>query len=562
MRAGRRGCRERDGRPVLPRDGRPQGTTMDRHWTRIVGLATAGMVAAGAAAAQAPAAAKPERGGTLVFPVHAGEPETFDCHAATAIRVMQRVSPHYSQLLRLDPERHPTVQGDLARSWTVSADGKRYEFKLHDNVRFHNGTVLTAHDVKASFDRMRNPPPGLVSLRRAMLEDIASIDAPDAGTVVFRLHTPNAAMLQVLAMPYACIYSARLLAEDPAYPARKVMGTGPFKFVRYQPGVDWVGERFADYFRSGLPYLDGFRAVSVTVPGALSSVVAGQVHFNVKALTDGELAQVKAARGAAVDVVGEKTAIPVGIWLVANVERPPLDDVRVRRAIHLAIDRWTGSQAMRNFTPIHLVGGLSRPGSPFARSEAELLQVPGFGRDVEAARKEARRLLAEAGHTNLKLTYLNNRNFSFYAVFLADQLRHVGITLDTQMVDPATYVARKREGGYDITTDSPPEYLDDPTVQWSVLKSRRHNPANYAQVNDARIDVLYEMQKRATDPRLRLQRVREMEDYILGQAYAVPLFWGGWTRTISKTVGGLGDTPTNFSKLDLADIWLRGDKKP
>ena len=493
---------------------------MDRQWTRIVGLATAGMVAVGVAAAQAPAAAKPERGGTLVFPVHAGEPETFDCHAATAIRVMQRVAPHYSQLLRLDPERHPAVQGDLARSWTVSADGKRYEFKLHDNVRFHNGTV------------------------------------------VFRLHTPNAAMLQVLAMPYACIYSARLLAEDPAYPARKVMGTGPFKFVRYQPGVDWVGERFADYFRSGLPYLDGFRAVSVTVPGALSSVVAGQVHFNVKALTDGELAQVKAARGAAVDVVGEKTAIPVGIWLVANVERPPLDDVRVRRAIHLAIDRWTGSQAMRNFTPIHLVGGLSRPGSPFARSEAELLQVPGFGREVEAARKEARRLLAEAGHTNLKLTYLNNRNFSFFAVFLADQLRHVGITLDTQMVDPATYVARKREGGYDITTDSPPEYLDDPTVQWSVLKSRRHNPANYAQVNDARIDVLYEMQKRATDPRLRLQRVREMEDYILGQAYAVPLFWGGWTRTISKTVGGLGDTPTNFSKLDLADIWLRGDKKP
>lgn len=533
---------------------------MKRHVNGWASLVLA--MAATAAAAQAPAPSKPERGGTLVFPVHAGEPETFDCHAATAVRVLQRVAPHYSLLVKVDPERYPAVQGDLAKSWTISPDGKTYEFKLNENVKFHNGTVLTSQDVKASFDRMRNPPPGLVSVRRAMLADIGSIEAPDPNTVVFKLLTPNVAMLQLLAMPYACIYSARMLAEDASYPARKVMGTGPFKFVRYQPGVDWAGERFSEYFRSGQPYLDGFRAVSVTVPGALSSVVAGQVHFNVKALTDGELGQVKAARAAAVNVVGERTALPVGIWLVANVERPPLNDVRVRRAIHLAIDRWSGSQAMRNFTPINMVGGLARPGSPFARSEADLLKVPGFGRDMEAARKEARRLLAEAGHPSLKLTYLNNRNFAFFAVFLADQLRHVGITLETQMVDPATYVARKQEGNYDITTDTPPEYLDDPTVQWSILTSRKNNPANYTQVNDAKLDVMYEMQKRASDPKQRMQRVREMEDYILNQSYAIPLFWGGWTRTISKSVGGLGDTPTNFSKLDLADIWLRGDKKP
>src|SRR5690606_31109222 len=110
-----------------------------------------------------------------------------------------------------------------------------------------------------SFDRLRNPPPGVVSLGQGMLADIAALDTPDDNTVVFKFSRRNAAALQLLAMPYACIYSAKLLASGPAYPTKRVMGSGPFKFVRYTPGSEWVGERFADYFRAGKPCLDGFR---------------------------------------------------------------------------------------------------------------------------------------------------------------------------------------------------------------------------------------------------------------------------------------------------------------
>lgn len=150
---------------------------------------------ASAAAVAATPADKPVRGGTIVVPVHFGEPATFDCAAANTPGVLLRVAPHYSLLMRADADTYPAVKGDLAKSWSISPDGLTYEFKLHENVKFHDGTPLTSKDVKVSFDRLRNPPPGVVSLRKAMFEDIASIDAPDASTLIIRLSAPNAAML-------------------------------------------------------------------------------------------------------------------------------------------------------------------------------------------------------------------------------------------------------------------------------------------------------------------------------------------------------------------------------
>ncbi len=526
--------------------------------SRLAGGLLAGICAMTIAAAQE----TPQRGGTLVFPIHSGEATTYDCHAAPAIRIMQRVAPHYSLLIKVDPDRYPEVQGDLAKSWKVSPDGLSYEFKLHEGVKFHDGTLLTSKDVKVSYERMISPPPGVVSMRRGMLLDIQSIETPDPLTVVFKLSSPNAAMLQLLAMPYACIYSAKLLAEDSSYPGKRVMGSGPFRFVRYAPGSEWVGERFEGYFRAGLPYLDGFKALSVTVPAANNALVAGSVMFNVRALTASEVATVLAARGDKVKIVGQSTAVPVSIWVSVNTERGPLADARVRRALTLAFDRWGGAKSMQQFTPINMVGGLLRPGSTFARTPQELQKLPGFSPDIEASRREARRLLAEAGHPNLKVGFLNTANFANFGVFVTDQLRQIGVTVDHQLLDQPSFIARRLSGNYDLTMDTPPEYMDDPTVQWAVFKPHKNNPVNFSRTSDNKLDDMYELQKRTMDVKERAKQVRELEAYILNQAYVLPLFWGGWSRAISTQVGGLGDTPTNYVKLDLVDIWLRPPARP
>src|SRR5258706_6990855 len=110
-----------------------------------VGVAIAAfLIALGSAAALAQA---PQRGGALVFAV-IGDPPTYDCHAANSFQALHFLEPHYSLLVKFDPAAHPAVIGDLAASWESAPDGLGWAFKLHPNIRFHDGSALTARDVK------------------------------------------------------------------------------------------------------------------------------------------------------------------------------------------------------------------------------------------------------------------------------------------------------------------------------------------------------------------------------------------------------------------------------
>lgn len=503
------------------------------------------------------ASATPQRGGSLVFAISLGEPATFDCHAAGSLNVMYRVAPHYSTLLQIDATNYPKVVGDLAHSWTVSPDGLEYEFKLRPNIRFHDGTALTSADVRASFERMRNPPQGVVSVRKELYADVAAIETPDSHTVVFRLSEPNVSMLSLFAQPYGCIYSEALLKSDPTYPAKKVMGSGPFKFVSYTSGAEWVGERFTDYFREGRPYLDGFKAISLTPPAAVNALAGGQVMVDFRGVSPLEADRIVATRGKDVQVFEANPAISTLFMASVNTQKPALSDPRVRKALALALDHWEGSKAMERSSTLSVVGGLARPGSEFARSSAELERLPGFGRNVAAARVEARRLLAEAGQTDLKLTFLNRKPWPFLGVYLIDQFRQIGVTMVQEQVEDSQFFSRRRAGEFDLTVEYLPDYLDDPTAKWSVFLSHEKNPANIARFNDPKIDALMEEQSRNADPEKRLALIRELEEYILNQGYTLPLFWGRRTTVVDSTLQGYVPAPTNYVGQDLSQFWIK-----
>lgn len=517
--------------------------------------ATVMTTAASALAADPPGT--PQRGGTMVFAISQGEPATFDCHATGSVNVMFRVAPHYSTLVKVDAKNYPKVTQDLAESWKVSSDGLSYEFKLFPNIKFHNGTPLTSADVKASFDRMRNPPQGVVSLRKEQLADIADITTPDSQTVVFKLSKPNASMLSILAMPYACIYSAKMMAEDPAYPAKKVMGSGPFKFVSYSPGGEWVGERFPGYFRSGLPYIDGFKALSLSPASTVNALSAGQVMLDFRGVSPAEAERVVVARGDKVKVFQADPAISLLFHVAVNTQKPPLNDVRVRQALALALDHWQGAKVIEKSSAISAVGGLLRPGSEFARSDAELSKLPGFSRDINASRTEAKRLLAEAGQTNLKLTFLNRRPWPFFGVYLIDQLRQIGVTVTQETPEDPLFFSRRASGSYDLVLDALPDYMDDPTVMWAPFNSFNGNPANFSRYNDPKIDALFERQSRTLQPKERVRIVRQMEEQVLKEAYVIPLFWGRRTTVVASELQGYVAAPTNYVGIDLTGFWLK-----
>ena len=305
----------------------------------------------------------PHRGGTLTQLVEA-EPNTLDCHAGGTSYVLELLAPHYSTLLRFDADHYPKIEGDVAQSWTVSSDRLTYTFKLRPNVLFHDGTPLTAEDIKATYDRLRNPPPGVTSVRQGQFKDISAIDVVDPLTISFRLSQPNDSMPVTFASPWNCIYSAKKLSEDAKFPETHVLGTGPFVFIEYEKGSHFLAKRFDRYFRQGEPYLDEYRSIFVSGAGVVSALAGGQADATFLYVAPPDVERIKAARG---DRTRFETA-PLNVFqfVTLNTKKAPLDDVRVRRALNLAIDRRLGEKELSRITILRNFGSIMPPSSAFA----------------------------------------------------------------------------------------------------------------------------------------------------------------------------------------------------
>jgi peptide/nickel transport system substrate-binding protein len=505
------------------------------------------------------AADQPAAGGELTFIVSA-EPPSFDAHRETTFAMLHWTAPHYSLLVRLDPEKLPTVAPDVAESWTVSQDGLTYTFKLRKDVKFHDGALLTSKDVKATYDKIIFPPPGVASVRQAAYAVVDRVEAPDESTVVFRLKRPSASMLANLASPWNFIYKAEILERDPRWYEKNIMGTGPYKFVEYVPGSHWVGKKNEDYFVKGRPYLDGFRAIFVRDPSAqVAAVRGGRAQIEFRGFPP-------SARDDLVRAMGNQITVQESPWvcvlyIAVNNEKKPFDDPRVRRALTLAIDRWGGSRALSQITFVKEIGAAMRPGSPFAMPEAELVKLAGYGRDVNAARAEARRLLREAGVPEGFQFVLKNRDvkepYEAVGVFLIDQWKQIGLNVTQVTLETGPYTVDLRGGNYDTALDFNCDFMDEPDLQLIKFVSADKSPINYARYQDATLDDLYERQSRETDPEQRKRLIWQFEKRALDEmAYQLPTIW--WHRIIphAATVRGWKITPSHYLNQDLRDVWL------
>jgi len=520
---------------------------------------TSALCLAAVLAVPAAQAQTPKRGGELKFAVSA-EPPNYDCHANTSFAFIHPIRPHYNTVLRFDWANYPKLTGDLAQSWNVSKDGLTYTFKLRQNVKFHDGTPLTSEDVKATYDRIRDPQGGARSVRKAAYDDIAAIETPNKHTVVVKLKKPNASMLANFASPWDCVYSAAKLKQDPKFPERNIVGTGPFTFVQHVAGSHWVGKRFDGYFVKDQPYLDSYRALFIK-GGAptVNALAAGEVMIEFRGHSPAD-------RDRIVKTLGDQAVVSESPWVCSlvlsfNTRKKPFDDARVRRALSLAIDRWNGAAALSKIALVRHVGGLLRPGYALAASPKELEEMPGFRRNVDNSRAEARKLLHEAGQSGLSFT-LTNRNVAMpytpVGVFLVDQWRQIGLNVKHEQLDTKLYLAAQQRGNptYDASLDFNCDFMDEPNLQLIKYLSHDRSPANYAGYTDRKLDELYDRQSAELDAKKRYALLREFERHVLDQAYIVPTIW--WHRIIvqNKKLVGWEITPSHYLNQDLADVWL------
>ncbi|HKA34120.1 MAG TPA: ABC transporter substrate-binding protein [Candidatus Binatia bacterium] len=506
-------------------------------------------------------AAKPTYGGELVFAV-GGTPPSFDGHRETTFAMLHPLAPHYSTLLRFDPQAYPKIVGDVAEDkWTVSRDGLTYTFKIRKGIKFHDGSDLTSKDVKATYDKIIFPPEGVASARQASYGVVKSIEAPDPYTIVFQLKQISASFIANLASPWNFIYKADILAKDPRWYEKNVMGSGPFVFVEHVPGSYWTGRKNPNYFMKDRPYLDTFKAIFIrdTAP-RVAAVRSGQALIEFRGFNP-------AAQEDIVRTLGKEAVVQESPWIcnltvTINAEKKPFNDPRVRRALTLAIDRWNASKALSKISLMKYVGGVFRPGSQFATPESELVKYAGFGKNIEASRKEARALLKAAGVPDGFSFTLKNRNvkepYEVTGIYTIDQWRQIGLNVNHVMQEEGPYFNDLRQGNYDAAIDFACDFMDEPDLQLQKFLSAKKSPLNYGRYNDEVLDDLYDRQSRLTDKAERLKILRQFEKRVLDeQAYQFHILW--WQRIVPhwSKVQGWKVTPSHYVNQDLRDVYLK-----
>ena len=524
----------------------------------------AAIIAGGTLALPALAAETPKRGGILTFLIPADAPPSFDGHRENSFATVHSVAPFYSMLIRVNPENPSSTTDfvcDLCTAMPQPTDGgTTYTFQIRPGVKFHDGSPLTVEDVAASWNKIVFPPEGVISARGAgYAAMIDKIETTGPATIVFHLKRPTAAFLPALADPFAFIYRKAVLDKDPHWYEKNVLGSGPFKLDAYEIGQSIKGVRNPDYHQPGLPYLDGFVGIyadkQATRVAALRSDRAAIEFRGFPPSVRDEL----------VGALGDKILFQEGDWDVGsavtpNHQKKPFDDVRVRRALTLAIDRWGGAPALSKIAIVHTVAGIVFPGSPLAANKQELEQIAGYWPDIEKSRAEARRLLKEAGAEGLSFELLNrnvDQPYKYVAAWLIDQWSKVGLHVTQKVVPTGPWFDAMRNGDFDVVVEAPGWGIVNPPLDVQKVLPASVSAENYGHYDDPAEIALYEKMLHETDPAKQRELMRRFETYVLDeQAHEIWALW--WHRIVPyrSYLKGFKVAPTHFINQDLARLWL------
>jgi peptide/nickel transport system substrate-binding protein len=533
---------------------------------RMSGLSTAlvgAVIGTAFMAAPASAAETPKRGGTLTYMIPAASPPSFDGHRETTFATAHSTAPFYSVLIRVNPDNPSSTTDfvcDLCTEMPKPTNGgKTYAFKIREGVKFHDGSPLTAADVAASWKMIIDPPQGVSSARKAYFSMVASVEAPNATTVVFNLETPSNAFIPALADPFAYIYKKAIIDKDPHWYEKNILGSGPFKFVSYEVGQSIKGERNPDYYHKGQPYLDGF--VGIYAPKQAVRVDAIRAD---RAATEFR-GMPPSARDQLVKELGDQIKVQESDWNCVNLVTPnhkkkPFDDVRVRRALALAIDSWHGAPALSKIATVHTVGGIVFPGSPLAATKEELQKMASFWPDIEKSRAEAKRLLKEAGAEGLTFV-LNNRNvdqpYKFVGTWLIDEWSKIGVKATQHVLPTGPFYEALRSHDFDVTVEFNCQSVVNPLLDTAKFLPGSVYTENYGNYEDPKEVGLYNTMLAETDAKKQRELMRQYEKHVLDtEVHAIMTPW--WYRIIPMRsyVKGWKISPSHYLNQDLANVWL------
>jgi len=434
----------------------------------------------------------------------------------------QQVYSHVLEpLLQLDPDGVPRPA--LAESWTVSADGRIWTFKLRPNVKFHDGSDFTGEDVKFTIDRILNPDTR--SPQRGLLSQIASVEVADRNTVRITTRAAFVPIMTNLATAAYILprgYHTRVGRDF----ARRPVGTGPFKWVEWIVDERIVLEANPDYY-GGRPAMErvqfrfipeaSVRLAELEAGGA--DLIAGVPAQDLRRLRVSLLLDLQEVVGTNYRLMGFNTSVK------------PFDDVRVRQAIAHAIDK-------QKFVDVVWPGrGVVAEGPIPPTSWAYDERIRGLPFNLNRARQ----LMAESGHANgFDMNYLitDREEERREVAVIIDQLKQINVNVKVTAVEFPTLLDRLLKANYDVlrvgwTTSPEPD---------SLLYSPFHTSAiggfNFTKYRNPRVDELLDRGRTVTNQNDRIRIYRDAQRLIVQDAPMVFIFHEKRTYASRKAVAG------------------------
>lgn len=436
-------------------------------------------------------------------------------------------------LTRLTPALD--VEGALAESWDVSADGKTYTFKLRKGVKWHNGDDFTSKDVVYTYNRGADPSLGSPSA--GSLATVEGVTAPDEYTVIFKMKKPFAPFLTVVTgMPgrILAVVNERALKEmGPDKYGLQPVGTGPFKITEHKIGDHLTLTRFDDYWDKPYPYLDEIRVDMIPEPSTVqSALMSGDIQF-ANILRPQTFTVLKASPSVrALSLPGQNWW---GMWLnYKSTNAPFLADPRVRLAFAKAIDR-------KQLVDKALFGqgdigyGVYNLSIKWAYNK----DVPHtLGYDPEGAKK----LLSDADATGVSLSFMTNPGFQRTDEVIAGMLSKVGIDVKLDLVESSVYAQRGySSSNYDMMHSGSAADPDPDDSLYNFFYSKgAYNTYNY---RSDEADRLIEKEREIPDHQARAKVLHQLEDLLIKDVASAFTYHSRDLVGMSNSVTGYEEIP-------------------
>ena len=486
-------------------------------------------------------AATPTAGGTLRVGLQ-GDPAEID-PALTQLTAAQHVIEHiYDTLVREKPDL--TIEPVLAAEMpTISADGLTYTFTIRQGVMWHPpvSRPLVAGDIKYTYERVVDPATSSPSL--SLLASMASVEAPDDATVVITLKSADASFLSALTNRFLSIVAKEFVDQNNGNLNQTACGTGPFIFQEYVPNTSLTVAKNPNYWETGKPYLDGIEFTPISDDTQRTNAI---LTDTVDLIEYAPLQDIDRLQGeSSLQIAGD---VNTNIRFIDfNERKKPFDDVRIRQAVALAINR---DEILQPATYGH---GIATE-VIFPQGNWAHIDVPPTQQNVDQAKK----LLADAGFPNgLKLEIMSWSSYSFLSqpsYVVQSQLEAVGITSEVVLEENATYIQRYiTSPDYDITVTGTSGFVDPNDVFGpSFTTGSSSNASGYS---NPQADQLIAQGIATTDQAQRASIYQQLQQLLLQDLPWVNLFIANQYEALKKNVNGYVHYPTG-TLVSLRDTWL------